>query len=161
MPHPKPSFQTMWQHFISIYGNGNILSVGMKIGGKVQENIELGAKDPKAGFTNACAIRMSYSLNKSGVGIPRGPWKTVSGGDKKQYIYRVSDLIKFLNQTFDQPDKTVKNPQPSDFSGMMGILVFGVQWSDATGHATLWDGSICSDHCHFPVASEASIWLLK
>lgn len=132
-----------------------------RIGGKVQENIDLGVKDPKAGFPNACANRMSYSLNNSGITIPMGVWKTVSGGDKRQYIYRVSDLIKYLTQTFGKPDKTVKKPRPSDFAGEKGILLFGVQWSDATGHATLWNGSACSDHCYFPVAAEASIWLLK
>ncbi len=157
----RPSFQMMRHQFQIIYGDGKIASVGDKIGGKVQENIEMGLKDPKAGFKNACAIRMSYSLNNSGFSIPSGTWKTVSGSDKKQYIYRVSDLIKFLKQRFGRPDKTVKNPKRSDFAGMKGILVFGVRWSDATGHATLWDGNTCSDHCHFPVAMEASIWLLK
>lgn len=161
MAFQRPSFQTMWHHFVAIYGDGSVPSVGKKIGGKVQENIELGVKDPKAGFTNACAIRMSYSLNNAGIHIPQGAWKTVSGGDKKQYIYRVADLIKFLNQTFGKPDRTDRNPKPTDFSGMKGILLFGVQWSDATGHATLWNGSTCSDQCHFPVAAEASIWLLK
>ncbi len=161
MASPRPAFQTMWHNFIAVYGDGSVPSVGKKIGGKVQENIDLGVKDPKAGFTNACAIRMSYSLNNSGSLIPRGIWKTVSGGDKKQYIYRVSDLSKYLTNTFGKPDTTVKSPKPSDFAGVKGILVFGVQWSDATGHATLWNGSTCSDHCYFPVASEASIWLLK
>lgn len=156
----KPTFQTMWHHFATIYGDGSIVSVGEKIGGKVQENIQLGVKDPKLGFTNACAIRMSYSLNNAGSPVPNGSWKTVSGGDKKQYIYRVSDLIKYLNSAFGKPDKTVKNPRPSDFSGRTGILVFGVQWSDATGHATLWNGSACSDRCYFPIAAEAWLWRL-
>ena len=150
MASPRPAFQAMWHNFITIYGDGSVPRVGKRIGGKVQENIDLGVKDPKAGFTNACAIRMSYSLNNSGSLIPRGIWKTVSGGDKKQYIYRVSDLLKYLTNTFGKPDKTVKNPKPRDFAGVKGILVFGVQWSDATGHATLWNGSTCSDHCYFP-----------
>lgn len=161
MTQPRPMFQIMWSHFVTVYGDGSVPSVGKKIGGKVQDNIELGVKDPKAGFTNACAIRMSYSLNYSGTSIPKGAWKTVSGGDKKHYIYRVADLTKYLAQTFGKPDKTVKNPKPSDFANLKGILVFGVQWSDATGHVTLWNGSTCSDHCYFPVAAEASIWLLK
>jgi hypothetical protein len=161
MAQPRPMFQTMWHSFISVYGDGSVPSVGRKIGGKVQENIELGMIDPKAGFTNACAIRMSYSLNDSGMPISRGKWKTVSGGDKKQYIYRVSDLTRYLHNTFGKPDKIVKNPKPEDFSGLKGIIVFGVQWSDATGHATLWNRSTYSDHCCFPVAAEASIWLLK
>lgn len=80
---------------------------------------------------------MSYALNNSGVNVPRGVWKTVSGGDRRQYIYRVADLITFLNHAFGKPDKTVKNPKASDFAGMKGVLVFAVQWSDATGHATL------------------------
>jgi len=161
MAVPRPMFLTMWHHFITIYGDGSVSSVGKNIGGKVQYNIELGEKDPKAGFSNACAIRMSYSLHNSGVSINKGVWKTVSGGDKKQYIYRVSDMIKYLNQTFGKPDKTFRNPKPIDFADLKGILVFSVQWSDASGHATLWDGNTCSDHCYFPVAAEASIWLLK
>lgn len=161
MALPRPMFHTMWHNFITVYGDGSVPSVGKKIGGKVEDNIELGVIDPKAGFTNACAIRMSYSLNNSGSTIQKGIWKTVSGGDKKQYIYRVSDLLKYLTHTFGKPDKTVRSPKPSDFAGLKGILVFGVQWSDATGHATLWDGSTCSDHCYFPVAAEASIWLLR
>jgi hypothetical protein len=161
MTYPRPSFQIMWHNFVTVYGDGSVASVGKKIGGKVQENIDLGAKDPKAGFTNACAIRMSYSLNHSGVNISGGTWKTVSGGDKKQYIYRVLDLIKFLNQTFGKPDKTVKNPKSGDFSGKKGIILFSVHWSDATGHATLWDGKTCSDHCYFDKAAEASLWVLE
>lgn len=161
MAFPRPSFQHMWHHFVVIYGDGSVAGVGKKIGGKVQQNIELGVKNPDFGFKNACAIRMSYSLTHSGANISQGPWETVSGEDKKWYIYRVADLIKFLNHNFGKPDKTVKNPKPGDFSKMKGILVFGVQWSNATGHATLWNGSTCSDHCHFPVAMEASIWLLK
>lgn len=86
MAFPRPSFQIMRHYFVVIYGDGSVPSVGKKIGGKVQENIELGVKDPKAGFTNACGIRISYSLNNSGVNIPGGIWKTVSGGDKRQYI---------------------------------------------------------------------------
>jgi hypothetical protein len=97
--------------------------------------------------------------------VIRSPtWDTVSGSDKKWYIYRVSDLKKFLKFAFPKvPDDILskKNPKPYDFSGQKGILVFDVGWSDATGHATLWDGTSCSDHCHFPVATEASLWILK
>jgi len=162
MSQTRPPFLSMWSQFILIYGDGNVTSVGKKIGGKVQENIDLGVKDPLLGFKNTCAIRMSYSLNYSGVVITRGAWKTVSGADNRQYIYRVTDLISFLNQTFGNPDKTIRNPKASDFSGVKGILVFNVQgWSNASGHATLWDGTECSDHCYFPNASEASIWILR
>lgn len=151
----------MWANFGVIYGDGKVATVGKKIGGKVGANIELGEKDPNLGFTNACAIRMSYSLNYSGSPIVRGAWSTVTGGDRKSYIYRVKDLLTYLRQKFGSADKTVKNPKPTDFAGLKGILVFEVDWNDASGHATLWDGSVCSDHCYFPVARGASIWLLK
>lgn len=157
----RPAFSSMWTNFTTIYGDGTVTGVGAKIGGKVGENITLGVTNPKAGFTNACAIRMSYSLNRSGSPVHRGPWATVSGGDGKLYVYRVRDLLKYLQTTFGSPDKTVKNPKPEDFTGDKGILVFDVRWSDATGHATLWNGTGCSDHCYFPVASEASLWQLK
>ncbi len=75
-----------------MYGIGKITSVGDLIGGKVKQNIDLWIKEPLLGFTNACAIRMSYALNYSGILIKRGVWKTVSGTDKKWYIYRVRDL---------------------------------------------------------------------
>ncbi len=161
MPAKKPSFKTMWSNFIAIYGSGNVINVGKKIGGKVKVNIDLGAKDPRLGFTNACAIRMSYALNYSGAVVTRGVWKTVSGSMGKWYIYRVKDLLKYLNHKFGAPDKVVANPKPADFKGYQGILVFNVSWRDATGHVTLWDGKSCSDNCYFPVASEASLWSLK
>ena len=115
---PRPLFATMWKHFATIYGDGTITTVGTTIGGKVGENIELGVNNPNLGFTNACAIRMSYSLNHSGVPVSRGTWSTVSGGDKNWYIYRVRDLVTYLSQKFGKPDKTVKTPKPSDFSGL-------------------------------------------
>ncbi|MGO2155019.1 MAG: type VI secretion system amidase effector protein Tae4 [Serratia proteamaculans] len=148
----RPSFQQAWQRFNEI--NLDIVEVGKKIGGNVGVNIELGINDPLQGFTNACAIRMSYTLNYSGFKVERGSWKTVSGKDKNWYIYRVRDVINFLSYKFSKPDRTIKNNR--------GILVFTVPgWNDASGHATLWNGTICSDHCYFPKASEASIWLLK
>lgn len=161
MSTPRPKFLSIWGSFKSVYADGNVTSVGNKIGGKVKHNIDLGVSDPNLGFTNACALRMSYALNYSGVSIPRGSWKTVSGADNKWYIFRVKDLLTFLNHSFGKPDKVIKNPKPQDFSRLQGILIFNVSWSDASGHATLWDGKTCSDHCYFPEAHEASIWVLK
>lgn len=155
----KPSFIQAWSQFKKV--NVSVADVGKLIGGNVGINIDLGARDPRQGFTNVCAIRMSYVINYSGVIIGRGVWKTVSGADKKWYIYRVKDLLIYLSDKFGKPDLTVSNPDVSDFHGMKGILVFSVTgWSDASGHVTLWSGSACSDNCYFNKASEASIWLL-
>ena len=65
----RPLFATMWKNFNMVYGNGSLANVGATIGGKVEANIRLGATNPTLGFTNGCAIRMSYSLNHSGVFI--------------------------------------------------------------------------------------------
>lgn len=161
MPFQRPKFNIVKANFVRIYGKGDLIEVGDKIGGKVKYNIDLGVKDPNIGFTNGCAIRMSYALNQSGVFIPQKPWKTVSGEHGRWYIYRVKDLITFLKTTFGEPDRSVKQPKPQNFKGQKGIIVFNVDWQDATGHATLWDGQSCSDNCHFPIASEALLWRLN
>lgn len=92
----RPSFNALWAHFSVILGDGSVAGVGQKIGGKVGENIKLGIVDPRQGFTDACAIRMSYSFNKAGVTITRGSWNTVSGAGGEWYIYRVADLLTFM-----------------------------------------------------------------
>ncbi len=160
MLQKRPRFKTMWQHFSTV--KVDVKAVGKIIGGVVERNIEIGIKDPFHGFTNACAIRMSYCLLHSGIVIPQGKWSSVSGRDKKQYIYRVNDMTKLLEALFGKPDKTVTNASEKDFIGMKGILVFNTQgWSNATGHTTLWDGRTCSDSCYFPKSYKVSIWSLK
>ena len=63
--------------------------IGELIGGKVQWNIDHGY------FKNACAIRMSYAFNYSGIRINKNDGATVSGDDGYWYLYRVADFIKF------------------------------------------------------------------
>ncbi|WP_280189959.1 type VI secretion system amidase effector protein Tae4 [Delftia sp. PS-11] len=158
----RPKFSTMWNNFLFIYGNGSVQSVGKKIGGKVEQNIEIGISNPDAGFRNACAIRMSYALNHSGFPVSKGTWTTSSGRDKSLYIFRLKDMHEYLVKKFGKPDYTFTNPKASDLISMKGILSFNVTgWSDATGHITLWDGNTCSDHCYFQQAKEAFLWSLK
>jgi hypothetical protein len=154
----RPSLSALWLNFNAI--DVDVASVGKVIGGKVGENILLGQTDPRSGFTNACAIRMSYCLNRSGVRITRGAWSTVSGGDKFWYIFRVRDMLAFLKHAFGKPNTTIQAPSADDFKNIKGILVFSVPFSDASGHITLWNGSICADHGYFDRATEASIWTL-
>jgi len=158
----RPSFAAAWSAFMQI--NVPVKDVGAKIGGKVQENIGAGI------FQNACPIRMSYVLNQTGVPIPSKPYATVTGADRKFYIYRVGDMMTFLERNFGIPDKSARSPKPSDFLGLKGVVVVkGHGWSDAKGHVTLWNGTVCSDHCHFMadpdnrsfVPEIASLWSLK
>lgn len=142
----------------------SVKEVGKRIGGKVGYNIEAGI------FQNACPIRMSYVLNYNGIPIPRSGYAVVSGDDKKWYMFRVNEMMTFLERTFGMPDRTAKTPKTSDFVGVKGILVVkGHGWSNALGHVTLWDGNVCSDSCHLAADPDngtftpevASLWTLR
>ena len=114
---------------------------------------------------------MSYVLNKTGFPIHKSSrYSTVSGGDGMQYIYRVNDMMRYMEEKFGKPDKVVQSPTTSDFNGMKGIIVVkGHGWSNARGHVTLWNGSTCSDVCHLmsdpdngPFSPDtAAIWVLQ
>jgi hypothetical protein len=137
--------------------------IGDHIGGHVKMNIDLGIKDIEAfrgrsiypphpiGFTNGCATRLSYVLNRAGAIIAQGAgWRTVSGADHYNYIYTVREMKLFLLAAFGQPDLQMgPGAQPANFGGRQGIIIFDVAFSDATGHATLWDGARAVDHDYF------------
>ncbi|MDC2860106.1 MULTISPECIES: type VI secretion system amidase effector protein Tae4 [unclassified Delftia] len=166
MATKRPAFSQAWHAFMAV--RIPVKEVGRKIGGMVQKNTEL---DPKlGGFENACPIRMSYVLNMTGFPIPKGStYKTVSGADGRQYMYRVAEMMAYLEKTFGKAEKTVRSPKTTDFIGMKGIIVVkGHGWGNAIGHVTLWNGTECSDTCHLMsdpdngtfVPDIASIWVL-
>jgi hypothetical protein len=139
----------------------SLQKVGDRIGGHVKLNFDLGIKDIRdhpdqypthpAGFTNACATRMSYVLNYCGVHIAKSSlWQTVTGADNNNYIYRVEGIRAFLLHTFGDAD-IVKGPTAriEDFQGKKGIMVFDLNFSDASGHATLWNGRNAVDEDYF------------
>ena len=136
----RPGFANAWSRFAEI--NLPVAQVGQKIGGKVQQNIVGGI------FRNACPIRMSYVLNRTGTPIPSAGYHVVSGDDRRWYMFRVAEMMTFLERTFGTPDKVANASQPSDFNQMKGVLlVRGTGWSDALGHVTLWNGQLRSDSC--------------
>jgi hypothetical protein len=94
---------------------------------------------------------MSYVLNSTGVNIPKSPlWKSVTGADNKNYIYQVEGMRAFLLQTFGEPDiDRGATARPEDFKGKKGIIIFDVHFTDASGHATLWDGTKAVDEDYF------------
>ena len=162
----RPSFNKCWNLFKKV--NVSVASVGTLIGGKVETNIKLGAN---GGFENACPIRLSYILNYAGTKLP-GPkrgYAVVSGQDGKWYMYRVPDMIRFLERTWGKANKISKNAKPTDFSTARGIIsVQGTGWNNATGHVTLWNGNRCLDSCHLAqdpdngtfVPTLAKLWTL-
>jgi Type VI secretion system (T6SS), amidase effector protein 4 len=169
----RPSLDLMWIRFKDVepvypenYPDGvaaSLRKVGEKIGGHVKMNFDKGAleieqnPDPRnypahpVGFTNACATRLSYVLNYSGVPIPKSNlWESVSGADHKNYIYKVKGIKTFLLQTFGEPDiQKGFGARPGDFTGKKGIIVFDVAFPDASGHATLWNGVRAVDEDYF------------
>jgi hypothetical protein len=97
MAQRRPFFGVAWTKFSEV--NVPVAQVGKKIGGKVEQNIASGT------FQNACPIRMSYVLNYTGVAIPRTGYAVVSGSDSKWYMYRVNDMMLFLEKTFGAADR--------------------------------------------------------
>ncbi|HEU0043320.1 type VI secretion system amidase effector protein Tae4 [Sphingomonas sp.] len=158
---PRPAFAPAWAKFAEV--NVKVAGVGTKIGGKVEHNIVSGT------FQNACPIRMSYVLNYTGVPVPSAGYHVVSGADKKWYMYRVPEMMQFLERSFGKADATHAAPTPQHFAGKKGILVVrGKGWSNAVGHVTLWNGGMCSDSCHLMedpdngtfTPDTASLWVL-
>jgi len=151
----RPDFQNAWRLFSQV--NVSVPLIGKIFGAKVKQNIEISSKDDGK-WTNACTIRMSYVLNRSGFPIQRGKYETVSARDGKWYMYRTDDMMLHLQDIFGAPDIVVNHvPVSNDFKNMRGILlVTGDGRGDARGHITLWNGAMCSDTCHFADDKKAS-----
>ena len=117
-------------------------AVGKLIGGKVEENIKAGF------FTNACAIRLSYAFNYSGMPISRYDGATSSGKDKKWYLYRVTDMLSFIKL--------------EDFKGKKGIIIFrNCNWSDASGHVDLFNGEKVEGKAYFTDCGDVELYVLQ
>jgi len=164
MSGKRPKLQSAKLAFQKVYDDigKSVSAVGKLIGGKIDYNIN--HLTPEQGqFQNACAIRMSYMLNQSdGIKIPYISGKTVSGKGGDWYLYKVVDLIKFLKESFGEPDEEILMPTLEKLLPYKGIIVFEVDlWDDATGHATVWDGISCADKCYFSESKKAYIWKLE
>ena len=125
-------------------------------------------RNPSA-YGNACALRISYALNMSGMLIPskvsvlpttklggnrilQGGNEYVIDGGKYYYIYSVENLITFLEYAWGKADmfkyvpKRVSQLDELKKMNKKGIVIFYIDgFSDATGHATIWDGVKCLD----------------
>jgi hypothetical protein len=106
----RPLFGVAWLASQKIYDpNDPLGKVAKVVGGHVAMNINA---PPPRNWPNTCAVRMSYILNYSGVHIPALGIKTASGSDKKNYFYRVPDVIDFLARQWGKPDLIVPYPPP-------------------------------------------------
>jgi hypothetical protein len=141
----RPRFSDLWAHYPLNLPAGDTYKL---VGGAAYE---LYKSNPE-GYANACALRLSRALNYGGMPIG-GLGYRVKGGDGKEYHLRVKDTIAFLKKNLGTPDISIKpngQNRQKDFANKKGIIVFIVSgWRDASGHATLWNGSICGDKCYF------------
>lgn len=134
------------------------------IGGKVELNYDIGV------FSNACATRVSVALNGSGQAheihyfkdkSPNGNHESQvsSGENNKWYIFRVKMLVKYLSHKYGEPKTYSASEYASKLFGKKGIIVFEVSgWSDATGHADLWNGSKCLWKGYGGMANKILFW---
>jgi len=138
-----PPFSDLEKHYLKygidyVGGGVNSLEFAKTVGGKVQFNIELYEKTKDTsnpqGFSNTCALRISHTLNENKHFLPGKPYVASSSAKKKWYIFRVLQLEKYLTKNYGKPDIEVKKQG--------GNIIFDTRgtWSDATGHATLWNG---------------------
>ncbi|WP_107312343.1 type VI secretion system amidase effector protein Tae4 [Burkholderia metallica] len=162
----RPAFAAAWAASKKIYDPANSGErVAQVVGGDVAAHI----RDRKNPWRNTCAVRMSYILNDAGVIIPSMSGKTKRGGDNRNYFYRVKDVASFLRTVWGAPQTIAYPPSGGGvLSERCGLILFEVHgWSDASGHATLFNGSHCYDACYFnePGATyrtrNAYFWSLK
>ena len=150
----RPLFNTAWMRFQEI--NRPPAAVGRRIGGNVGLNLASGAVE------NAAAVRVSYVLNRAGLRIPRIANRTISSADGSWYFTRVTDLADYLRSGFGAPEIRSEPARAADFRKLRGLLIFDVPgWSDAGGHATLWNGSLAADDSDFSITRDALLWALR
>jgi hypothetical protein len=163
----RPRFSAAWRASQRIFDPANSSArVASVIGGAVASNVTSGEHP----WRNTCAVRISYILNYTGIYVPSLHTETVPGADHRHYFFRVKDVMKFLRRQWGPPDIVVKFPPVGGgpLAGKRGLILFEVKgWNDAAGHATLWNGTQCYDHCYFNESGvsykteRANFWSLR
>ena len=153
-----------WKFLIANFPNKSAGEVFTEIGGKVKLNYDIGV------FNNACATRISRALNYSSENHKIPFFKTKddngndiiqvsSGGKKNWYIYRVKILAQYLSQAYGSGREIDVKNYKKVLSGKKGIIIFEVSgWTNATGHADLWDGKKCVGSDYGEKSSKILFW---
>lgn len=100
-------------------------------------------KDTK-NYGNTCAVRLSVAHYRAGRSIP-AKYKEAIDGDGNAIILKVSTFKKFAIEAYGSSDWGMSKPEGSDVSAdhlpkVPGIIVYHVDWKNATGHFDLWTG---------------------
>ena len=134
----RPNLQVMWENYLYDRPEG----IWGEIGGYVEINGNLPLDQGR--WTNACTVRLSHMLNKAGHKIPRArDNKTVSGGNKDQYYYRVLDMEAYLTDTFGPAEINIDDGSANSFDlpARPGIVLMDFPDGSYTGHVTVWNGA--------------------
>lgn len=138
-----PDFEMMWKAFPDHDLYPTLRSLHTFIGGNLKDNIDT----PGFGENgNTCAVRMSRALNYGKLPISAKrvstlKIQTMTGADKKLYIFRVRDMKKYLANVLPITPKKVTADFGTAFAKERGIISFDIDgWSDASGHLALWNG---------------------
>ena len=145
---PLPSYTSLEMHFPAM----DAAPVKSLLGGNVN----------KPWIQNVCVIRVSRALNLSGDTIPiaRSGLKTLRGSDGRQYAIRVNEFRQYMRDKYGQPNYiSGGGSPPASFRGRKGIIIFEASFSDATGHADLWNGSSCVYKCYWERATKVELWI--
>lgn len=158
-----PSYTTLSTKFQEV-SKLTASEVCKKIGGNVYYNYQNWPDQ----YNNACALRISYALNLASANIPYEAGITISGdansdGTKEWYYYKVADLVNYLNHTYSQCESyETDNTVPSEIAGRVGIICYqDCNWSDATGHIDIWDGTKSIGTDYYNNCGTVSFWELK
>jgi len=133
----RPNLQIMWENYLYDRPDG----IWGEIGGMVEVNGNLPMDQGR--WTNACTVRLSHMMNQAGHKIPRDGNKTVSGGNKDQYYYRIRDAEAYLHRAFGEPDLAITDGSAGSFDlpDHPGIVLMDFPGSTFFGHVTVWNGA--------------------
>ncbi len=130
---------------------------------------------------DTCTIRMSRTLNYSGVHIPaKHPGlRTAPGRDHLHYAFAVQEMRLWLTSTLGHPNIDVRGKPVSrqPFLQAKGIILFDIQFgmnpdgrTRALGHVDLWDSKTFFDELtkvssperdFFQIADRVSLWIAQ
>ena len=162
----KPLFKNLLKNYPKYgpsYENGGVSEeeFAKLAGGKVEYNMKIGK------FTNTCALRVCFALTMSGVDLNfvsgDGNSSSMRGG---KWLYpRVNILSKQLAKMYGAGQEI---NSVSQLKGKQGIIIFNTygMYNDATGHASLWNGTAVmgGNHDYLPLLGEsvtALFWAFK
>ena len=133
-----PSFNNLWNDPVTKMSPREIEN---KLGGNLK------------GLSNYCCVRVSHALISASHPITRESDYKDKNGNK--YIIRVKTMKEYLTNKYGSPIDVTKETA----KGKRGIIIFDVSgWSDATGHADLWDGNNCAYQEYWNKASKVHLW---